>query len=91
MDVGVVEREVAVLSLADNVGQAAQREEIDVLVEKDAVVEGEAFARFDFVGDLSESGIVGRAGHRVAQRSKVRFEMSNLNLEVLRCVKGAGF
>lgn len=68
MDVGVVEREVAVLSLAHGIGQAAERQDIDLLVEKDALVEGQAFAGFDFVGDLAESG-VGSGGDHGAEIS----------------------
>lgn len=67
MDVGVVEREVAVFPLAHRIGKAAERQDIDLLVEKNSVVEGEAFAGFDFVGDLAESGIESWVGHGVAQ------------------------
>lgn len=51
MDVRVVEREVAVLPFPDDVGQAAQREDVDLFVEEDAFVERQAFAGLDFVGD----------------------------------------
>jgi len=63
MNVGVVEREVAVLPLADDVGQSAERQDIDVLVEKDPFVEGQAFAFFHFVGDRSELRISGGGNH----------------------------
>ena len=46
MRIDVVISEVAVLAFADEVGQLAQREEIDVFFEKEAVIEREPLARF---------------------------------------------
>jgi len=55
--VDVVVADVAVLPLADEVGQLAEFVEMDFrLVEEDAVVEGEAFAGFDFGADGFEVG-----------------------------------
>ena len=51
MDVGVVEREVAVLPLANDVCQTAQGQDVDLFVEKNSLVERQPFAGFNLVFD----------------------------------------
>src|SRR4030095_15400822 len=55
----VVIGEVAVLALADMVGELAEIEEIGLIVKKSAVVKGEPLAGFDLVANLLESTVSG--------------------------------
>ena len=54
--------DVAVESLADEVGEPADGEDVAGLVEGDAVIEGEALTRVDFGGDGEEARVVGLEG-----------------------------
>ena len=51
MRVDVVVGEVAVLALADEIGKFAEREQVGVVVEEEAVVERETLAGFDLAAD----------------------------------------
>ena len=51
--VDVVIGDVAVLAFADQVGQFAEREQVGLLFEEEAVVEGEPVAGFDLGADRS--------------------------------------
>ena len=56
---------VAVLPLADDVGEVAEGEDVRVVVEATAVVQGQAFARPDLVEDVAEPGLGDESVHGV--------------------------
>ena len=55
--VDVVIGEIAVLALADDVGQFAEREQVGALVKENAVVEGQPLAGLDFFADDGQTGV----------------------------------
>src|SRR6185437_13603898 len=60
MGIDVVVGEVAVLALADRIGQFAQFVEIDFrLIEKQSLIERQSLAGQDFAADQFEAGLVG--------------------------------
>src|SRR5262245_10307781 len=56
MRVDVVIGEVAVLALADNVGQLAEREEIGMLVKVNTLIEGQSLSGLYLLADLLDHG-----------------------------------
>ena len=74
MRVDVVIGEVAVLALAHQVGQLAECEQIGVLVEEDAVVEGQAVAGFDFFADDGQTSVSVARKHETNPVRAPRFD-----------------
>ena len=58
VDVGVVVGEIAVLTLADDIGQTAEREHVDVFVEEHPLVEREPLASLHLFGDGLEGSVL---------------------------------
>jgi hypothetical protein len=61
--VDVVIGEVAVLALADDAGQFTQSEQIGVVVQVDAVLEGEPLTGLDLFADAGQMSVGVRLGH----------------------------
>jgi len=54
MDVRIIECEVAVFAFAYPICQITQRQNIDFLIQKNALIERDAFSRVDFAGNEIE-------------------------------------
>src|SRR6516225_5517335 len=67
--VDVVVRSVAVLALANHIREFAEREEIDLLFEEEAVIEREPPAGFSFGADGMDGG------HAIASESSGQFSL----------------
>src|SRR5262249_1693021 len=62
--------ELAVLALAGDVGQLAEGEEVGLVVEENAVVEGEALARLDLFADGGDAVVRGHVRSRGGRRNR---------------------
>ena len=63
MDVGVVVGVVAVFAFADDVRQPPERQNVRMVVQKQALIQSDSLAGLDFVGDLFDGGGGGEGAH----------------------------
>src|SRR5262249_13160386 len=78
--VDVVVGELAVLALAHHVGQLAEGEQVGVLFEVQAVLEGQALARLDFLPDGAQTGVAWLR-HKGLQRPGVAVLFTGLKFQ----------